>query len=51
MAWCGLAEDRIKWRALVNVVMIFGFHKALGSYQVFAQLGVCQLVLSSIESI
>jgi hypothetical protein len=30
--WIGLAQDRDKWRALVNGT--FGFHKMLGNYQV-----------------
>jgi hypothetical protein len=29
--WIGLAQDRDKWRVLVNVVMTFVFHKMLGS--------------------
>jgi hypothetical protein len=29
--WIGLAQDRDKWRALVNAVMN---HKMLGNYQV-----------------
>jgi hypothetical protein len=29
--WIGLAQDRYRWRALVNSVMKFGFHKMLGT--------------------
>jgi hypothetical protein len=29
--WIGLAQDRDKWRALVNA---FGFHEMLGIHQV-----------------
>jgi hypothetical protein len=36
--WIDLAQDRVKWKALVNVVMKLGFHKMLGNYEVAIQL-------------
>jgi hypothetical protein len=31
MDWMDMAQDRDQWRALVNTVLTFGFHKMLGS--------------------
>jgi hypothetical protein len=30
--WIGLAQDRNRWRALVNAEMNRGFHKMLGTH-------------------
>jgi hypothetical protein len=32
VGWIGLAQDRDKWRGLVNAVMNLGFYKMLGNY-------------------
>jgi hypothetical protein len=45
--WIGLAQDRYRWRALVNSVMTFGFHKMLGNYRMAAQVVASRAVLSS----
>jgi hypothetical protein len=47
--WIGVAQNRYMWRALVNSVMNFGFHKMLGNYRVAAQLVASRAVLSSTE--
>jgi hypothetical protein len=36
--WIVLAQDRYSWRALVNAVWTFGFHKMLRNYRVAVQL-------------
>jgi hypothetical protein len=32
--WIGLAQDRNRWRALVNSVLNLRFHEMLGNYRV-----------------
>jgi hypothetical protein len=49
VGWIGLAQVRNRWRALVNSVLNFGFHKMLGNYRVAAQLVAYRVVLSSTE--
>jgi hypothetical protein len=47
--WIGLAQDRYRWRALVNSVMNLRVRKNAGNYQVAAQLVASRVVLSSTE--
>jgi hypothetical protein len=42
--WIGLAQDRNRWRAVVNSVLNLRFHEMLGNYLV-----ATRLVFSSIE--
>jgi hypothetical protein len=42
MNWVDLTQDRDQWRALINTVMHFRFHKMLGSSRVAAQLAPSQ---------
>jgi hypothetical protein len=44
--WIGLAQDRDRWRALVNSVLNL---KMLRNYRVSKELGISGVVLSSME--
>jgi hypothetical protein len=44
--WIGLAQDRYRCRALVNMVINLRVHKMLGNYRVTAQLVVFRVVFS-----
>jgi hypothetical protein len=47
--WIGLSQDRDRWRALVNLVSTLGLHKMLENYRLSKQLGISEVVLSSME--
>jgi hypothetical protein len=49
MDWIDLTQDRDQWLAVVNTVMILGFHKLLGSSSVAAQLSASQEGLSAVK--
>jgi hypothetical protein len=48
--WIGLAQDRYRWRALVNSVMNLRVLQNAGNYLVAAQLVTSRVVLSSTVS-
>jgi hypothetical protein len=47
--WTGVAQDRYRWRALVNSVMNRRVPQNAGNYRVAAQLVASRVVLSSTE--
>jgi hypothetical protein len=49
MDWINLGQDRGQWRALVNMIIKFWFHKMLGSCRVAVQFAASQEGLSSMK--
>jgi hypothetical protein len=47
--WIGLAQDKYRWRALVNSVMNIRVPYNVGNYRMVAQLVACRAVHSSKE--
>jgi hypothetical protein len=47
--WIGLAQDRYRWRTLVNSVMNLGVPQNAGNYRMAAQLVASRVALSSTE--
>jgi hypothetical protein len=47
--WIGLAQDRYRWRALVNSVMNLQVPQNAGNYQMAAQLVASRVVISFTE--
>jgi hypothetical protein len=47
--WIGLAQDRYRWRALVNSIMNLQVPSNAGNYRVAAQFAASRVVLSSTE--
>jgi hypothetical protein len=47
--WIGLAQDRYRWRAVMNVIMNLRVPENSGNYRVAAQVVASRAILSSTE--